>query len=170
LATDGGTGAEVRAVIAGTPERGLVLDGGALDAVAVDPSVLAARVVPAVLTPHDGELARLIGRRPGPDRIAEVRDAAARLRAVVLAKGPTTVAADPAGQVLVSTAGDQRLASAGTGDVLAGLVGACLAGGLAPLEAAGLAAELHGRAARAGHRRGFVASDLPLLVADYLER
>lgn len=170
LATDDQTGAEVRAVAAATGDTGLVLDGGAIDAVVTDPAVLGRRAVPAVLTPHDGEFARLIGRRPGPDRLAEVRRAAAALGAVVLAKGPTTVAAHPDGRALISTAGDRRLASAGTGDVLAGLVGAALAGGLEPLEAAGLGAELHGRAARLGADRGFVAGDLPLLVAKYLDR
>ena len=174
LPTDEATRAEVMIVAAGTGDRGLVLDAGALDAVAGLPAgaaaaVLGARAVPAVLTPHDGELGRLMGWAPGLDRIAAARRAAAELGAVVLLKGPTTVAAHPDGRVLVSTAGDQRLASAGTGDVLAGLVGAALAGGLAPLEAAGLAAELHGRAARLGHQRGFVAGDLPELVARWLD-
>jgi ADP-dependent NAD(P)H-hydrate dehydratase / NAD(P)H-hydrate epimerase len=159
-------------VVAGTGERGLVLDGGALDAVAsitASPEVLRRRAVPAVLTPHDGELRRLLGHAPGADRIEVARRVAADLGAVVLSKGPTTVAAHPDGRVLVSTAGDQRLASAGTGDVLAGLVGAALAGGLEPLAAAGLAAELHGRASQLGHHRGFVAGDLPLLVAGWLD-
>lgn len=159
---------EVAAVAAATGDQALVLDGGAIDAVATDPSILAGRTIPAVLTPHDGELARLLGRRPGPDRLAMAREAAAMLGAVVLSKGPTSVAAHPDGRVLVSTAGDQRLASAGTGDVLAGLVAAALAGGLEPLSAAGLAAELHGGAARLGTPRGFVAGDLPSLVGAYL--
>ncbi len=170
LPVDLATQADVLNVAANTSTRGLVLDGGALDAVAADPTVLRGRTVPAVLTPHDGELRRLLrGRAPGTDRIETIRRLAADLEAVVLAKGPTTVAAHPDGRVLVSTAGDQRLASAGTGDVLAGLVGAGLAGGLEPLAAAGLAAELHGRAARLGLHRGFVAGDLPLLVGQWLE-
>ncbi len=121
-----------------------------------------------VLTPHDGEFARLTGRRPGPDRVAEARALAAQRGAVVLLKGPTTIVADPAGSVLLSTAGDARLATAGTGDVLAGIVAAGLAGGLDPLSAAGLGAELHGRAAATGRAVGLVASDLPELVADLL--
>jgi len=170
LPVDLATQGDVLNVAANTSTRGLVLDGGALDAVASDPTILRGRTVPAVLTPHDGELRRLLrGRAPGADRIDTVRRLAADLGAVVLAKGPTTVAAHPDGRVLVSTAGDQRLASAGTGDVLAGLVGAGLAGGLEPLAAAGLAAELHGRAARLGLHRGFVAGDLPLLVGQWLE-
>jgi len=168
LATDKATGRAVRAVVAATGDRPLVLDGGAIDAIVADPSALAGRTVPAVLTPHDGELSRLLGQRPGPDRLAVARSVAAALGAVVLSKGPTTVAAHPDGRVLVSTAGDQRLATAGTGDVLAGVVGAGLAGGLDPLYAAGLGAELHGRAAGRGRAVGFVAGDLPLLVADHL--
>jgi NAD(P)H-hydrate epimerase len=178
LDTGPDTGAQVRTVIGATGDQGLVLDGGALDAlidhhrggVRTDgPSLLGSRPVPAVLTPHDGELARLLGGRPGADRLAGVRVLAADLGAVVLAKGPATVAAHPDGRVLVSTAGDQRLATAGTGDVLAGLVGAALAGGLEPLEAAAVAAELHGRAAGRGRRVGLVAGDLPGLVADWLD-
>lgn len=159
---------EVAAVVAATPDTGVVLDGGAIDAIGAEPSALAGRRVPAVLTPHDGELARLLGRNPGPDRLATAREAAARFQAVVLSKGPATVAAHPDGRVFVSTAGDQRLASAGTGDVLAGIVGAGIAGGLEPFLAAGLAAELHGLAARLGRRHGFIAGDLPSLVGDYL--
>lgn len=168
LAVDPATGAQVREVVAGRPGQPVVLDGGAIDAVVADPGVLGARSVPAVLTPHDGELARLLGQRPGPDRLAEVRALAARLGAVVVAKGPTTVVADPDGQVLVSTAGDQRLATAGTGDVLAGLVGAGLAGGLEPLLAGGLAAELHGLAGRLCPPGGTVAADLVPAVAQAL--
>jgi NAD(P)H-hydrate epimerase len=152
-----------------------VLDAGALACLAAvlsgDAGEATDRPRPRVrhvLTPHDGEYARLAGHRPGPDRIAAARDLAAAVEAVVLLKGPTTVVADPDGRVLVSTAGDARLATAGTGDVLSGIVGAGLAGGLSPWEAAGLAAELHGRAALAGPSVGLVASDLPELVAALL--
>jgi NAD(P)H-hydrate epimerase len=121
-----------------------------------------------VLTPHDGEFERLTGRAPGPDRVDDVRRAAAELGAVVLLKGPTTVVAHPDGQTLLSTAGDQRLATAGTGDVLSGIIGAGLALGLDPFLAAGLGAELHGRSAGHGRAVGLTAGDLPDLVADLL--
>jgi NAD(P)H-hydrate repair Nnr-like enzyme with NAD(P)H-hydrate dehydratase domain len=117
-----------------------------------------------VLTPHDGELARLGADPDAPDRIAEVRALAARRRAVVLAKGATTVVAAPDGRVLLATAGDARLATAGTGDVLTGAITALLAQGVAPLEAAAAAAHLHGRAGALAWRRGLVAGD----VADHL--
>ena len=69
------------------------------------------------------------GRRPGADRIAAARRLAADTRSVVLLKGPTTVVAEPDGDVLVVVAGDARLATAGTGDVLSGIIGALLATG-----------------------------------------
>ena len=135
-----------------------VLDAGAIDLIARAPHVVAGR--PIVLTPHDGEFERLTGARPGPDRIAAVRRAAGELGAVVLLKGPTTVVADPAGQVRLITSGDARLATAGTGDVLAGAIGAGLAFGLDPLDAAAMAAHLHGLAAAQTLRSVVVASDL----------
>ncbi len=125
-------------------------------------------VVRHVLTPHDGEFRVLTGRPPGADRIADVRRASAALGQVVLLKGPTTVVADPAGRVLLSTAGDQRLATAGSGDVLAGVIAAALAAGLDPLLAAGLGAELHGMSSMTGRPVGLIAGDLPSLVADVL--
>jgi NAD(P)H-hydrate repair Nnr-like enzyme with NAD(P)H-hydrate dehydratase domain len=79
----------------------------------------------------------------------------------VLLKGPATIVADPSGQVLVSTTGDQRLATAGTGDVLAGVIGALLARGLSPARAAAAGAFIHGRAGALGWPRGLVAGDLP---------
>ncbi|MEM9133884.1 MAG: NAD(P)H-hydrate dehydratase [Actinomycetota bacterium] len=163
------TEAEVGSLITATAQVPLVLDGGALDAARAHTAALGGRTVPAVLTPHDGEAARLLGRPVAGDRLAVARELAAELGAVVALKGPTTVAAHPDGRVLVSTAGDERLATAGTGDVLAGTIGAGLAAGLDPLSATGLGAELHGRAARRGRFRGFAAGDLPDLVADWLD-
>jgi len=122
--------------------------------------VLGDRRPPTVLTPHDGELARLRGSVPGPDRLGEARELAAALGATVLLKGSTTVVADPGGEVLMTNSGDSRLATAGTGDVLSGVVGALLAQGLDGLRAAAAAAFVHGRAARLGWRRGLVAGDL----------
>jgi NAD(P)H-hydrate epimerase len=123
---------------------------------------------PVVLTPHDGEFARLAGRRPGPDRIAEARALAAQTGATVLMKGPTTVVAGPDGRVLLAAAGSARLATAGSGDVLSGVIGAFLARGVGALEAAALAAHVHGRAAGRGRAEGLLAGDLPELVADVL--
>jgi NAD(P)H-hydrate epimerase len=121
-----------------------------------------------VLTPHAGEFARLVGEKPGPDRLASVRDAAAASGAIVLLKGSTTVVAHPDGRVLLSDAGSSRLATAGTGDVLSGVIGALVARGVEPFVAAALGAHIHGRAAGLGRAEGLVASDLPPLLSSWL--
>jgi NAD(P)H-hydrate epimerase len=126
-----------------------------------------------ILTPHDGEYERLMGERPGPDRLAAARSAAARLGCIVLLKGRTTVIAEPDGTALVARFGDPRLATLGSGDVLAGIIGALCAQGVAPFFAAGLGAALHGLAARVGLRHGLTARDLvdqvPLALEAVLE-
>jgi NAD(P)H-hydrate epimerase len=121
-----------------------------------------------VLTPHDGEYARLTGGDPGPDRIAAARALASASGAVSLLKGPTTAVAHPDGRVRLARAGTTALATAGTGDVLSGVIGALLARGIDPLEAAALAAHVHGRAGARAHGEGTVAGDLPDLVSTVL--
>ncbi|MDP8976935.1 MAG: NAD(P)H-hydrate dehydratase [Actinomycetota bacterium] len=156
-----GTLAEVRRLLAESPVP-LVVDGDALAAV---DGPLGAE---AVLTPHAAEYERLAGSPLGPDRLDAARSLAARLQAVVLLKGPTTVVAHPQGEVLISVTGDTRLATAGTGDVLSGVIAAFLAQGVAPMWAAGLAAHVHGSAARLGPRRGMVAGDVVELLPQWL--
>jgi ADP-dependent NAD(P)H-hydrate dehydratase / NAD(P)H-hydrate epimerase len=124
-----------------------------------------------VLTPHDGEFARITGAAPGDDRIASARALAAGTGTVVLLKGPTTVVASPDGWVELVNAGDHRLATAGSGDVLAGVIGAFLAQGLSVMDAAATGAYVHGAAAvGGGNRVGLIASDLPSLVASWLSQ
>jgi len=111
------------------------------------------RPAPTLITPHAGELGRLLGADPADieaRRLEYARRAADRLGVCVLLKGSTTVVAPPDGvdPVLVNTTGTPWLATAGTGDVLAGLAGALLAQGLLPPQAAITAAYLHGLAAR----------------------
>jgi ADP-dependent NAD(P)H-hydrate dehydratase / NAD(P)H-hydrate epimerase len=122
-----------------------------------------------ILTPHDGEFARLAGSAPGPDRLEAARALAADLGCVVVLKGPATVVAEPGGSVVVSRLGDQRLATLGTGDVLAGLVAACAAQGATAFDAAVAGVGLHGLAGRLGWRRGLVAGDLCDLVPRVLD-
>jgi hydroxyethylthiazole kinase-like uncharacterized protein yjeF len=109
------------------------------------------RAAPTVLTPHAGELARLLGAaREDVEarRLEYVRRAASELSATVLLKGSTTLVAEAGSPVHVNTNGTPWLATAGTGDVLSGLIGALLAGGLPPVEAAAAGAYVHGLAAR----------------------
>jgi NAD(P)H-hydrate epimerase len=128
----------------------------------------------AVITPHPGEAARLLGIAAvevQADRPAAARDLAQRYRAVCVLKGAGTLVADPDGQLLVCDRGHPVMAGAGLGDVLAGLIGALLAQGLAPFAAASLAVWLH---ARAGERlavkgRGLAASDLCAAIRQVLQ-
>jgi len=160
LGTDERTVAAVRRVVAEAPVP-LVVDADGLNALAGDLAPLRERTAETVLTPHDGEFARLAGAPPGPDRLAGVRALAVQTGAVVLLKGSTTLVAHPDGRAVVNLNGGPWLATAGTGDVLTGVIAALLAQGLPALEAAALAAWLHGRAAdHAGHA-GLVAGDLP---------
>lgn len=114
---------------------------------------------PALLTPHAGELARMLEvdrAAVEAQRLRHARDAAARWNAVVLLKGATTVVAAPDGRVRVNATGTSALATAGSGDVLAGLAGALLAAGLSPLDAGSVAAHVHGAAGRlAAKSRGY---------------
>lgn len=135
---------------------------GSVDEVA---TLVAGRDHDVVLTPHAGELARLIGRPPGPDRLAEARHLARATGAVALLKGSTTVVAAPDGAARLVVAGSSRLATAGTGDVLSGVIGAFLARGVRALDAAALGAHVHARAASLGRPVGLTAGDLPDLIS-----
>jgi NAD(P)H-hydrate epimerase len=143
----------------------VVLDADGLNALAGDLTPLRdrqSRGAVTILTPHEGEYARLTGEHVGDDRIAAARRLVGASGAVVLLKGSTTVVAEPGfhGRVALNPTGGPWLATAGTGDVLSGVVGALCARGLGPFEAATAGAWLHGRAAdHAGHT-GLVAPDL----------
>jgi NAD(P)H-hydrate repair Nnr-like enzyme with NAD(P)H-hydrate dehydratase domain len=126
-----------------------------------------------VLTPHDGEYARMAGKPPGSDRLDAARALAAATGAVVLLKGALTAVAAPVAagpDVLLSGAGRPSLATAGSGDVLSGIIGAFLARGLPAHEAAAIGAHLHGQAAALGPTQGLVAGDLPGLLVELLSK
>jgi len=122
------------------------------------------RDAPTVLTPHAGELARLLDTDSGwvdAHRLEAAQRAADRFDAVVLLKGPDTIVAEPGKGVIVSDLGPPSLATAGTGDVLTGIVAAFLAKGMEGQLAAVAAAVAHGVAARLlPQQAGLVASDL----------
>jgi hydroxyethylthiazole kinase-like uncharacterized protein yjeF len=122
------------------------------------------RQAATVLTPHTGELGRLLGldsAQIDAHRLDAVRRAASRYASVVLLKGSDTLVASPRAGVLVSSYGTPALATAGTGDVLTGVVAAFLAKGIEPQLAAAMAAVAHGIASElAEPQRGVVASDL----------
>ena len=124
-----------------------------------------------VLTPHSGELGRLLGEESSwidAHRLEAVRRAVERFRCVVLLKGADTIVGAPAEGTLVVTAGTPALATAGSGDVLTGVVASFLAKGMEPRLAAAAAAFAHGRAAELGPERGLIASDLVEALPDVL--
>jgi NAD(P)H-hydrate epimerase len=122
------------------------------------------RSAPTVLTPHAGELARLLGEESSwvaAHRLEAAARCAAAFGAVCLLKGPDTIVATPGGGSVVCDTGPPSLATAGTGDVLTGVVAAFLAKGLEAPVAAAAAAVAHGlAAASAPHQLGLVASDV----------
>ncbi|AYY14696.1 NAD(P)H-hydrate dehydratase [Actinobacteria bacterium YIM 96077] len=161
-----GRGADVAAALAaGVP---VLADA---DALAYLPSRLD---VPALLTPHAGELARMLGvERADVEarRWHHAREAASRWNATILLKGSTTLVVTPDGEARVNPTGSPALATAGSGDVLAGFAGALLATGLSPLDAGSVAAYIHGMAGQAAASRAgapsasMVLDALPTVVA-----
>jgi len=145
-----------------------VLDADGLNAHAGRLGELAARTAPTVLTPHAGELGRLLevsSEEIERERLRHVRAAAEQAQAIVVLKGDDTLIADPSGRVAVSPGGTPALATAGTGDVLTGVIAALLATGLDPFTAAAAGVWLHAEAGREAARRqganeGVLASDV----------
>ena len=148
----------------------LLIDADGLAPFSGRPQELAERGLPLALTPHAGELARLIGIPAVVDRVAAVTEAAEITRAAVLLKGPDTIVAARSEPLRVVNVPVPELATAGSGDVLAGVCGALLARGVAPAEALALGAVAHGEAARnAVDEHGLiVASDLLSPIARVL--
>ncbi len=148
----------------------LLLDADGLNALAGRADLLREARGPRVLTPHPGEMARLLGidgAAVNADRIGLSRRLAGESGAVVVLKGAHTVVADPEGEVCVNTTGNPGMASGGMGDALSGLIAGFLAQGVAPTPAAGLGVYLHGLAAdRAAHERGMIG----LLASDVIDR
>jgi NAD(P)H-hydrate epimerase len=149
----------------------LLLDADAINLIAGEPERIATREAATVLTPHPGELARLLGSDSAAvvaDRIGAAREAARRARSVVVAKGFRTVIADPDGEVWINPTGDSGLAAGGSGDVLSGTIAACLAQQIDPVRAAIVGCWLHGRAGELGgetYPAAVPAGALPDLLA-----
>jgi len=130
-------------------EQPLVIDASGLNAYGARAADINPHSRPRVLTPHPGELARLLGgdrdaKSINADRIAAVREAARITKSVVVLKGHQTLVADPEGHVNVNPTGNPGMASGGMGDVLGGIIVALLARGVDPFEAACAGVYLHG--------------------------
>ncbi|HJT64155.1 MAG TPA: NAD(P)H-hydrate dehydratase, partial [Candidatus Limnocylindria bacterium] len=161
----------------GELRRPVVVDADGLTALAARDRWWRTLTAPAVLSPHPGEFARLMGGGSPPP--AEDDDAAREAAAgqaarlwehVVILKGANTVVAAPDGTILRSAVATPALATAGSGDVLAGAIGAMLAAGLDPIDAAGVAVAVHAAAGVLAEQRigaaGVLASDVARLLPE----
>ncbi len=149
-----------------------VIDADALNLLALDQGLLNDPLMAEqrkrwVLTPHPGEMSRLLGTSTGEvqaDRVGVAMKASQAWGATVVLKGAHTVVADPDGRVLINPTGNPGLATGGTGDVLAGLIAGLLAQGLTPVQAAAAGVYAHGwaadRLAAARGMAGLIAGDL----------
>ncbi len=160
----GGTREMVAAVLAS--RAAAVFDADALTSFSDQPNALFALLRgPAVLTPHEGEFARIF---PGllaksQNRIEAALTAASAAKCTVLLKGPDTVIAAPDGRAVINSNAPPALATGGSGDVLAGFIGGLMAQGLGAFDAACAAAWLHGEAAQR-FGPGLIAEDLPEIL------
>src|SRR3954468_17082820 len=134
----------------------MLIDADGLNAFAGDIEHLAARDAPTVLTPHAGELGRLLDTDSSEierRRLHHAREAAERSQCVALLKGDDTIVAAPGGPVAISPGATPALATAGTGDVLSGVIGALLSKGLGGPEAAAAGTLVHARAGKEAAER-----------------
>lgn len=175
-----GVDAEVRQVVrwlvthAAIPA---VLDADALNCISADAAVLREAKAPLVLTPHPGEMARLVGISTAAvqsDRVGVARAFAMAHGCTVVLKGARSVIAADDGQVWINPTGNPGMASGGMGDVLAGLIAALLAQGSAACDAARLGVYVHGAAADSAAAEngqvGLIASDLVARIPRELMR
>lgn len=145
----------------------VVIDAGGLGAMSLEPRFLPRQGAPLILTPHPGEMARLLGISPSEvqeNRWEIASQYAIKWNVVLVLKGAHTVVASPEGEVFVNPTGNPVLSTAGTGDLLTGLITAFAAQGLSPLDAALCGVYLHGLAAdllvQEKGERGYIAGDI----------
>ena len=153
----------------------LVIDADGINALNGEPKILLQREAATIITPHPGEMSRLINfsvKKVQANRRQIARKVASQFKTVVILKGHNTVIATPEGETFINPTGGPGMASGGMGDVLTGIVASFLAQGLPPLAASKLAVYVHGLAAdwlvKKKGLRGIIASDvvdrLPLVL------
>ena len=128
-------------------EKPLVIDADALNCICNKPEILKILKAPAIITPHPGEMARLLHSTPktvNSNRENTAIDFAKKFGVVTVLKGAGTIIASPDGEVYINHTGNSGMAPGGSGDVLSGIIGSLLAQGAAPINAAAAGVFLHG--------------------------
>lgn len=128
-------------------EKPLVIDADALNCICNKPEILKNLKAPAIITPHPGEMARLLHSTPktvNSNRENTAIDFAKKFGVVTVLKGAGTIIASPDGEVYINHTGNSGMATGGSGDILSGIIGSLLAQGAAPINAAAAGVFLHG--------------------------
>lgn len=128
-------------------EKPLVIDADALNCICNKPEILKNLKAPAIITPHPGEMARLLHSTPktvNSNRENTAIDFATKFGVVTVLKGAGTIIASPDGEVYINHTGNSGMATGGSGDVLSGIIGSLLAQGASPINAAAAGVFLHG--------------------------
>lgn len=156
-------------------ELPMIIDADGLNLLASQRDILKQAHSPIVLTPHPGEMARLLGtttRAVQGDRLNSARSFAQEMQVHLVLKGARTIIASPDGRLWINPTGNPGLATAGSGDVLSGMIGAFLARNLPPSLAARAAVYLHGKAAdelqKTHGKSGIIASDIIQMIPSLL--
>lgn len=148
----------------------LVIDADGLNALATQPEILKQALTEVVVTPHPGEMSRLLNKsvkKIQKDRISAAVEFAKTYGVITVLKGAYTVIASPSGKLYINTTGNNVLATAGSGDMLAGMIVAFLANGMEPLMAAVSAVCLHGAV---GDLAALELGDRGVITSDMIER
>ncbi|GAB6841048.1 NAD(P)H-hydrate dehydratase [Methylorubrum rhodinum] len=175
MSEDADTTAIVAAVLRASSTISLVLDAGALCVLSDEPGLTKRLATPAVITPHAGEMAGLLGRERETieaDPLAAAREATERFGTLTVMKGGATYIVAPNGDAWCYEGGHVGLATSGSGDTLAGLIVGLLARGADPARAAVWGVYCHGEAGRRLARRhggiGFLAREIPTEIPSIL--
>ncbi|MCK4378661.1 MAG: NAD(P)H-hydrate dehydratase, partial [Deltaproteobacteria bacterium] len=153
----------------------MVIDADALTVLAPNLEALAQKKADVILTPHPGEMSRLLKiptREVQQNRLELSRDFACQHNVYLVLKGAGTIIATPDGNTAINSSGNQYLATAGSGDILTGIIGSFLSQGLSPLSACHLGVYVHGLTAdilaKAGNNHGITAGDLLQIIPQAL--
>jgi NAD(P)H-hydrate epimerase len=148
----------------------MVIDADAVNALAGSPAILKRAKAPVIITPHPGEMARLLGTSPDEvqkDRVGIAGKFAEKHGVTLVLKGAGTIVADPNGETFINATGNPGMATAGTGDVLTGMIAGLLAQGYPATQAACLGVYLHGLA---GDLAAKDKTEMAMIAGDVIEK